>query len=203
MYIYYLWAKLMKKIRGCAVINSHIDKSSKIEAGSSIVNSSFGRHSFCGYDCHIVNCDVGAFCSIADSVSIGRTMHPVEYASTSPVFLSHKDSVKTKYSYHNYVFNIRTVIESDVWIGERVLIKAGVNIGVGAIVGMGSVVTKDVPPYAIVAGNPARLIRMRFDDDTIRELQGLAWWTMPDAELTEIAKLFNDVPKLLEYLRSK
>jgi acetyltransferase-like isoleucine patch superfamily enzyme len=199
----YLWAKLMKKIRGSAIIDSSIDKSSKIEQGSTIVNSTFDRHSFCGYDCTIINCDVGAFCSIANQVSIGASRHPMEFVSTSPVFLSHKDSVKMKFSRHEYSVKLRTVIESDVWIGEKALIKAGVRIGVGAVIGMGSVVTKDVKPYSIVAGNPARIIRKRFDDYTINALLALKWWTLPDSRLNEIALYFNDVPKLLEQVKQK
>jgi acetyltransferase-like isoleucine patch superfamily enzyme len=199
----YLWAKLIKKIRGSAIIDSRIDKSSKIEAGSTIVNSTFDRHSFCGYDCMIINCTVGAFCSIANGVVIGGARHPMEYASTSPVFLSHKDSVKMKYARHDYSLKLRTVVDSDVWIGEVALIKAGVHIGVGAVIGMGSVVTRDVEPYSVVAGNPARTIRKRFDDKTIKALLELKWWTLPDSKLKEIAVYFNDVPKLLERVRPK
>jgi acetyltransferase-like isoleucine patch superfamily enzyme len=199
----YLWAKFIKKVRGSAIIDGCIDKSSKIEAGSTVVNSTFDRHSFCGYDCTIINCTVGAFCSIANGVVIGGARHPMEYASTSPVFLSHKDSVKRKYSRHDYSLKVRTVIDSDVWIGEMALIKAGVHIGVGAVIGMGSVVTKDVEPYSIVAGNPARFIRKRFDDETIRALLELKWWTLPDSQIKEIAPYFNDVPKLLERVRQK
>ena len=181
MNLIYLWAKFIKKIRGSAIIDSRIDKSSKIEAGSTIVNSTFDRHSFCGYDCMIINCTVGAFCSIANGVVIGGARHPMEYASTSPVFLSHKDSVKMKYARHDYSLKLRTVVDSDVWIGEMALIKAGVHIGVGAVIGMGSVVTRDVEPYSVVAGNPARIIRKRFDDETIKALLELKWWTLPDS----------------------
>lgn len=199
----YLWAKFIKKIRGKAIVDSRIDRLSKIEAGSTIVNSTFDRHSFCGYDCTIINCDVGAFCSIANGVSIGGIRHPMEFVSTSPVFLSHKDSVKMKFSRHKYSIKLRTIIESDVWVGERVLIKAGLRIGVGAVVGMGSVVTKNVNPYTIVAGNPARNMRKRFDDATIKALLDLQWWTMPDSELKKIAIYFNDVPRLLEQVQQK
>ena len=108
-----------------------------------------------------------------------------------------------KFSRHEYSLELRTVIDSDVWIGEMALIKAGVRIGVGAVVGMGSVVTRDVEPYAIVAGNPARIIRKRFDDETIKALLELKWWTMPNSQLKEIAIYFNDVPKLLARVGQK
>ena len=198
--IYYLWAKLFKKIRGSAIKNSSIHKTSKIEAGSTIFGSTIDRHSFCGYDCTVLNCDIGGFCSIANSVSIGGARHPMEFVSTSPVFLSHKDSVKTKFSKHFYESNKRTVIASDVWIGERALIKAGVKIGVGTVIGMGSVVTKDFEPYSIVAGNPAMTIRKRFDEEIIKRLIDSVWWTWPDNKLKEMAVDFNSVQNLLEKL---
>lgn len=188
----YLWAKLCKKIRGSAIINSRIDKASKIEAGSTIVNTTFDRHSFCGYDCMILNCDVGGFCSIANNVMIGGARHPMEWVSMSPVFSSRKDSVKKKFSMHEKSSDLRTIIGNDVWIGEKSLIKAGVRIGDGAVIGMGSVVTRDVQPYAIVAGSPAKEIRKRFDTATIAALLEIQWWTLPDNMLEKYAPYFTN-----------
>lgn len=194
----YIYTKVLKKLRGAAISGSSIDASSKVESGSAVIDSTFGRHSFCGYDCTIVACDVGAFCSIASGVVIGGARHPIEYASTSPVFLSHKDSVKKKYSRHVYSWSPRTRIGNDVWIGERALIKGGVTIGDGAVVGMGSIVTKDVPPYTIVAGNPAKIIRVRFAPEISEAMLRLRWWNLPDDELTAIAPLFRDPEALLK-----
>lgn len=192
----YICAKVLKKMRLSAIRNSSIHPSSKIEAGSAVLDSVFDRHSFCGYDCSILSCDVGAFCSIANKVSVGGVAHPVSFVSTSPVFLSHKDSVKAKFASHDFLPIVRTRIGNDVWIGEGAYIKAGVTIGHGAVVGMGSVVTKDVPPYAIVAGNPAKLIRMRFDESIVEALLEMAWWDVPDDELSRLAVYF-DRPKYL------
>ncbi len=75
----------------------------------------------------------------------------------------------------------------DVWIGYGVLIRSGVTIGDGAVVGMGAVVTKDVPPYAIVAGNPAKVVRYRFEPEIIEALQELAWWNWEETRIREIA----------------
>lgn len=86
---------LMKKLRLSSIRKSTIHKTSKIESGTSFINSSMARHSFCGYDCAIINAEIGAFCSIASNVKIGGVAHPVHFVSTSPVFLSHKDSIKT------------------------------------------------------------------------------------------------------------
>ena len=71
MSILYLWTKIFKKLRGSSIVNSKIHKTSKVESGSHIVNSTFDRHYFCGYDCEIINCDLGSFCSIANNVIIG------------------------------------------------------------------------------------------------------------------------------------
>lgn len=192
-----LYFKIRRTLRGKNLAGSQIDPAAKVESGSTVIGSTFDRHSFCGYDCTILHVDIGAFCSIAGRVSIGGAHHPVEYVSTSPVFLSHRDSVKAKISRHDYLPIVRTVIGSDVWIGEGCFIKAGVRIGHGAVIGMGSVVTKDVPDYAIVAGNPARLIRMRFAQPLIDGLLRMQWWTWSDAELRRIASLVPDPEALL------
>lgn len=193
----YLYSKILKKSRGSALVGSNIHETSKVESGGSIVNSTMSRHSFCGYDCSILNCDIGAFCSIASKVSIGGVKHPVEYVSTSPVFLSHKDSVKAKFAKHDYLPVVRTAVGNDVWIGEGVFVKAGVTIGDGSVVGMGAVVTKDVAPYSIVAGNPARFIRFRFEQDIIDALLKMEWWNLSDQELCRLGPFFNDPRAML------
>lgn len=195
--ISYYWAKFFKKLKGKAITNSIIHPTSKIEAGSEIVNSVFNKHSFCGYDCEIINCDIGSFSSIANRVIIGGGMHPLSWFSTSPVFYKGKDSVKAKYSEHVREEPKRTTIGNDVWIGEAAIIKQGVSIGHGAVVGMGSIVTKDVLPYSIVVGNPAKEIRKRFDKDTIKYLLESCWWDLDDSKLKDIARFANDVPKLI------
>lgn len=172
----YIFSKIIKKGRLSAIKNSRIHKTSKVESGSHIVNTIFEDNSYCGYDCKIYNSSIGKYCSIADNVSIGLPEHPIYWVSTSPVFYSGRDSIKTKYSKHKLPDEKITTIKNDVWIGANVLIKAGVTICDGAIIGMGSVVTKNVGPYEIWAGNPARFIKKRFDDDTIKSLLEINWW---------------------------
>ncbi len=82
-------------------------------------------------------------------------------------------------------------IGNDVWIGVRVIILGGVKIGNGAVIGAGSVVTRDVPPYAVVAGAPARLIRYRFEEPVIRRLEELQWWNKSEEELRQLLPLFQ------------
>jgi acetyltransferase-like isoleucine patch superfamily enzyme len=194
----FLWAKFIKKIRGSAIRNSTIEKTSKVEAGCHVINSTFSKHSYCGYDCKIYNTDIGSFCSIADNVSIGGSQHPTEWVSTSPVFRAGRDSVKKKYTEFEFKDDKRTTIENDVWIGEGVLIKQGVIIGNGAVIGMGSVVTKNVEPYSIVGGCPAKVIRKRFDDSIIEKLLEIRWWDFSEIDLQEFAQYFTNPAEFIK-----
>ena len=188
-------------MRGRALIKSIVHTSSKVESGSYLVNSTLDRHSFTGYDCSLNHCDVGSFCSIASRVSIGGVSHPSHFVSTSPVFLSHKDSIKAKFAHHNYLPLLRSEIGSDVWIGEGAFVKAGVCIGHGAIIGMGAVVTRDVAPYAVVAGNPARVIKYRFDEQTIEGLLASKWWMWSDEKLKIFGPFMHEPQSFLQEIK--
>lgn len=201
--IMYGLARLAKKMRPSAVRSSTIHKTSALEAGCQFVGSSMGRHSYCGYDCVVIEARIGSFCSISDNVVIGGSQHPMHFVSTSPVFLAHRDSVKTKFARHQYKNIPVTTIGHDVWIGRSAIIKSGITIGVGAVVGMGSVVTKDVPAYAVVAGNPAKLLKYRFAEEQVAALLRSEWWTRNDAELTELGALCNDPEKFFDFEQRK
>ena len=198
MNLMYLWAKFLKKIRFSAIINSSIHKTAKVESGSHVVNSRLDRHTFCGYDCEIINCDIGAFCSIANNVVIGVSKHPMEWVSMSPVFYEGRDSVKAKFSTHQREKVKRTIIGNDVWIGESVIIRQNVTIGNGAVIGMGSVVTKDVHNFTIVAGCPATIIRKRFDEYTIKKLNEIKWWEFSDELLFKYSPYFTNPQKFIK-----
>ncbi|RZS99296.1 CatB-related O-acetyltransferase [Aquimarina brevivitae] len=194
----YILAKTLKKIKGSAIRNSKIDSTSKVEAGSNIVNTIMGKHSFCGYNCEITSAEIGSFCSIANGVIIGGGMHPYHWVSMSPVFYKGRDSVKAKFSEHNREPVKKTVIGHDVWIGQNALIKQGVNIGTGAVIGMGSVVTKDVPPYTIMGGVPARQIKKRFPEKMIVDLLNSKWWELNDRNLTNFASHFKNPDEFIK-----
>ena len=199
----YYYFKFVLKSRGIGLLDSTLGFDSKIESGSLFISSSLGNYSYCGYDCNIVNTDIGSFCSLSNRIVIGGASHPMHFVSTSPAFLSHKDSIKTKFSKHEYLPQVRTTIGNDVWIGENVMIKAGVKVGNGAVIGMGSVVTRNVPDYAVIAGNPARIIRYRFDDKTIAELLSSRWWRFSIDELYKNAIYFDSPSLFLKKIKGK
>ncbi|QUJ75718.1 CatB-related O-acetyltransferase [Sulfitobacter albidus] len=132
---------------------------------------------------------VGRYCSIGKGCEIGAPMHPVGWLTSNPAFFAveqhfpEQSDLFPQTAFEQYA---PTTIGSDVWIGSLAIINAGVSIGHGAIVGGGSVVTKDVPPYAIVGGSPARLIRYRFDEETVQRLLATQWWKLPPEELATL-----------------
>lgn len=124
----------------------------------------------------------------------------MEWVSMSPVFYEGRDSVKAKFSTFARQPHRRTIIGSDVWIGAGAIIIQGVEIGHGAVIGAGSIVTKNVAPYTIVAGSPAKFIRARFDPDLIDRLCKSEWWLLPDETIARTAHSIQDPQKFLAEL---
>jgi acetyltransferase-like isoleucine patch superfamily enzyme len=191
----YLISKLIKKIQIPSIKNSKIDKTSKINANTQIVNTTIGRYSYTGYNCMIIETHIGNFCSIANNVVIGGANHPIDWVSTSPVFHQGKNTLNKNFSNHEFNTYKKTIIGNDVWIGNNSLIKSGLIIGHGAIIGMGSVVTKNIGNYEIWAGNPAKLIRKRFSDEYIQKILEIGWWDFEDDKIHEISKEFDQITK--------
>jgi acetyltransferase-like isoleucine patch superfamily enzyme len=192
-----LFARLFKKARLHSVQDCCIHSTSRIQSGSNLCNVVMNKHSYCGYDCEISNCDIGAFVSIANFVSIGGGEHPVDWVSTSPAFYEGQRSIPAQFANHKRSSPKKTIIGSDVWIGYGAHIRQGVRIGNGAVVGMGSVVTKDVECYEIVAGVPARHVRFRFAEEVREQLNMTRWWDYPDETIAELGGLFDDPLALL------
>ncbi len=181
----------------CILQDSIIDKTAAICSGVRFYRGKIDRYSYIGNNCFVCDTDIGKFTSISTDCYIGGTSHPIEWVSTSPVFHKWENIMKKNFAYHDFPIFHRTVIGNDVWIGNRVMVKAGIRIGDGAIIGMGSVVTKDVGAYEIWAGNPARMIRKRFPEETIIQLQQIKWWDWNDESIQEHADLFNDVDRFV------
>lgn len=198
MNIQYYWSRIIRKICGKAISNCKFEKPSKVEAQSTVINTSFGRYTYCGYGCQILNAKIGRFCSISDNVSIGAANHPIDWISTSPAFYFGRDSIPKNLAKLQFIPDAAiTVIGNDVWIGRGAYIKEGVTIGDGAIIGMGSVVTKDVGPYEIVAGNPAKKIRNRFDEQTIEKLLTIRWWNYEIEQLEKVSDKINSIESFI------
>ncbi len=192
----YLYSKFFKRVlRGTSILNSEISKTARVYSGSTFYNSKLGRYSYVGYDSEVINCEIGAFCSIANGFIAGGAKHPIEWVSTSPVFYNVGSGTGRHLGHLPMEKTSKTIIENDVWIGNRAIIMQGVKIGTGAVIGAGAVVTKNVPPYAVVAGCPAKVIRFRFDEETIVRLLASEWWLLPDDKLKDLAK-YMDQPRM-------
>ncbi|MCR5610589.1 MAG: CatB-related O-acetyltransferase [Clostridiales bacterium] len=192
MNLRFVIAKIIEKTQIAALKNCTVDKRSKVCSRSRAYDTVINRYSYVGSNCTVINTVIGKYCSIADGCIIGGPQHHIDYVSSSPVFHEGRNSMKKVYYPHPAVEPPVTVIGNDVWLGNNVIIKGGCTIGNGAVVGMGSVVTHDIPDYEVWAGNPARPIRKRFDDETIRFLSDIRWWDWEEEKIEKYAKYFND-----------
>lgn len=163
----------MAFLKGC-VFGGH----NRIYDYSTLTRVTLGDYSYVADHCNINDTRIGKFCSIGPHVLCGLGAHPVRtFVSTHPVFYSTMEQCGVSFvSEERFQERSPINIGHDVWIGARAIILDGVAIGDGAIVAAGAVVTKDVPPYAVVGGVPAVLIRYRFNEEIIGKLLALRWW---------------------------
>lgn len=169
-----------------------IAKSAVVYLQARMASVKIGNYSYIGKGTIIHNTTIGKFCSISDFCVIGLPNHSLSTLSTSPLFTKVHNGTKSvwvdKDVPHEPV-NVR--IGNDVWIGYRVIIPSNVTIGNGAVIAAGAVVTKDVPPYAIVGGVPAKIIKYRFNKEVIEKLLELRFWDKPDEEIKNNISLFQ------------
>jgi acetyltransferase-like isoleucine patch superfamily enzyme len=165
-------------------------------------NVEVGDYSVLAYNAHAANVKIGKFCSIGPNFCCGLGLHPTNGISSSAMFYStSKLNGMTLSKENKYEETKQTFIGNDVYIGANVFVLDGVTISDGAVVGAGAVVTKDIPPYAIALGIPAKVVKYRFDETTIKSLLEKQWWNGTDEDLQQVEKYFWDVEDFLKEMK--
>ncbi|MDQ7060706.1 MAG: CatB-related O-acetyltransferase [Sulfurimonas sp.] len=190
-------------ISSTAKINNSILKYySRLKDYSELHNSTLGKYSYISQYSIVNKSKIGKFCSIANGCYIGLWEHNTDVSTHSFYLYEHSgDFVK---GYKNYdKDNIETIIGNDVWIGANAVVMKGVTISDGVIIGASAVVTIDVPAYAIAVGNPARVIKYRYNDKDINWLLKLKWWNFSRKKLKKIIDKngFNDFKAFKKQLK--
>lgn len=170
------------------IIQSNLEDYTEVGIWNRLENVTLGRYSYTGEFCILQNVIVKNFSNIAAMVRIGATDHPIErptlhhFTYRRKMFgLADEDDIE----FFNQRASRVTTIGHDTWIGHSAIIKPGITLGNGCVVGSGAVVTKDVEPYAIVVGNPAKVLKYRFTPKQIKSLEAIQWWDWPSEKIHE------------------
>ncbi len=170
----------------CDLNSVTLGRFAEVGRGTRMSHVTMGDYSYCDRNCDIANADIGKFANIAASVRIGATDHPMDRASLHHFMYrsaDYWDDAAPDAAFFAHRLSRRATVGHDTWIGHAAMIKPEVTVGDGAIVAAGAIVTRDVAPYTIVAGNPARLLRHRQPPDIAARLVALAWWDWDHARL--------------------
>ncbi len=179
--------------------NSKLGMYNTLYDNITISNSEIDDYVYVSQRTRINNTKIGKFCSIGPEVEIGLGKHPVNYVSTFPAFFSIKKQCQFTFCNENkYIESEPIEIGNDVWIGSRAIIVDGIKIGDGAIIGAGAVVTKNVEPYEVVGGVPAKTIKFRFSPEVIKNLLESKWWLRDIDWIKNNHEHFVDVEKFLK-----
>lgn len=166
----------------CEITDSSFGAYVEIGKGSRVAHSYFGDYSYCDRYADIANAKIGKFCNIAAFARIGATDHPLHTAACHHFLYRSRDYWDDATNDEEFFAHRKSRIASighDTWIGAGAMIKPEVRLGHGAVVAAGAVVTKDVAPYTIVAGTPAKPLRLRQPREIADRLIALAWWDWP------------------------
>lgn len=181
-----LLQKIIDKFRGKPVRFFAIDKKIKVSKSADIDNNTvLGDYTYIGNNTTITRAVIGRYCSIGNNVTIGPGEHNFEEISTSGHL-----SIST--ADYKGLTKADCIIGNDVWIGVDAIIRRGVKIGNGAIIGANSFVNKDVPDFAVVAGSPAKIIKMRFDEEKIQKINDSKYWEYEPKKAKEILKTISN-----------
>lgn len=181
----------------CEISNSSFGAYCEVGRGSRILNSEFGDYAYCDRYADIANCTVGKFANVAAFTRIGPTDHPMANAAQHHFLYrsaDYWDDTGNDSAFFDHRASRRCMLGHDCWIGHGAIIMPEVTLGIGAIAAAGAVVTRDVPPFMIVAGVPARPVRARFSDAVIERLLALAWWDWPHDRLRAALDDFRALP---------
>lgn len=169
--------------RGCT-----FGRYTEVGAYSYLESSTLGDYSYCGQFCFFQNAEVGAFANIAAAVRLGPTMHPMD-RPTQHHFTYRRRlygfDERDDEAFFAWRAAQRLVVGHDTWLGHGAIVMPNVEVGTGAVVGAGAVVTRDVPPYTVAVGVPARVVKRRFSESIAERLIALAWWEWPHEVIRE------------------
>lgn len=207
-YVFYKRKMILKKYKHKHLIigiyttirNSKIGNFNYLGNNVQFNNSNIGDHSYINSNSTVSRSNIGKFCSIASNVTLGLGEHPTNLISTHPAFYSNNKGFKTFSDQTIYKEYSEINIGNDVWISNNVIVMGGVTIDDGAIIAAGAIVTKDVKPYEIVGGVPARHIKFRFDNNKIEKIKKSAWWEKDENWFELNYKLFLDEDKFFDYI---
>lgn len=173
------------------ITSSNLEKLNRVDRNTLIYHSSIGAFSYFGTRNVVMHTEIGKFCSISWNVTIGPANHDYSRMTSHDFLYNDYYGINDGKKVYNR-FKEKTIIGNDVWIGTNAIVLNGVKVGNGAVIGANTVVTKDVPPYAIVAGNPGKIIKYRFEKEIISQLEKIKWWNW---SLEKIKENFNIISK--------